>query len=211
MQIFYPTKSKFLTLALFLLITNIHAQSRWEYGIGIGINYGDFLVARSSPDVQIAVANEAIVLPYLATRYGYNINDKSKISLNPGISWNGSQSKEVDNESVGLYLELPLVYHRQLMGKLKATGGIQYQFLVSQGFQQGGRNTTTTDLVDSRNFFGVNIGLSYDIGKYAELVVSGHHNLNNLTTFDATDASGTQIGTISSSIRYLRFGIVFRA
>ena len=190
--------------------SNDEPKSKMEYGIGVGLIYGDYHEVNNLPEGFDIDIDEARLSPSVNTYIAYRATDKVKITTSPGLDFHFHNEPFSSLDLSSVHLHLPIGVQHRLSGNLSIIGDIYYDYLINQSYEVDDRNISVTDQADTRNLFGASIGLAYSIGKYLEVQLTGSHQFNAVNTFLLTDINGNVEGDVKLRNRFLRLNFVFR-
>ena len=207
------SKSQLSIIALLVftcLSLSSYAQSKMEYGIGIGLLYGDYYENSNLPEGFDFDIDEARFSPSVNGYLAYRITDRVKITSSPGINFLQHYEPFSNRELSAVYFHLPIGIQHHLIGDLSITAHLFYDYLANQAYAIDGEYVSVTDLADTRHLYGGSMGLAYGIGRYAEIQLMATHQFKTVNTFNLTDMNGDPLGNVMLKNRFLKFNLVFR-
>lgn len=210
MQFSKSQQSVFTLFVLLLLATTSFSQSKMEYGIGIGLLYGDYHETSNLPDGYEFDIDDAKFSPAVNAYIAYAATDKIKITASPGINFHLHNEPFSTRNLSAVYFHLPVGMQYKLIGNLSIMGDVFYDYLVNQSYEYRGEHGSVTDLADTRNLFGASTGLAYAIGRYLEIQLTASHQFNTVNSFDLTGLNGDVLGDVKLKNRFLKLNLVFR-
>lgn len=200
-----------LALILFtLLCTSSLAQSSMEYGIGIGVLYGDYHENSNLPEGFDFDIDEAQFSPSINLYSAYRVSDKVKFTVSPGFNFLLHREPFRNSKISTIYLHAPVGLQYRLINNLSVIGSIYYDFLVNQSIEFQGENRSITDQSDTRHLFGANLGIAYSIGRYVEIQLTANHQFNTINTLSLIDSFGNALGNVKLKNRFLKLNLIFR-
>ncbi len=206
-------KSQQSSLALLVLIfftSTIFAQSKMEYGIGIGILYSDYHEINNLPDGFEFDIDEARISPSINAYAAYRVAEKTKITTSPGMNFLLHNEPYTTRNLSSMYLHLPIGAQHRILGNLSLMGDVFYDFLLNQSYEYRGEHGSFTDRANTKNLFGASAGLAYSIGRYAEIQLTASQHFNAVNTFPLTGAGNIVLGDVKLKNRFLKLNLVFR-
>ena len=208
---YYQYQKSVFTLFVILLITSsLYAQSKMEYGIGVGLIYGDYYEGTNFSDDYSIYNDEAQFSPAINLYAAYSVSEKIKVTGSPGINFHLHRETLSDRDLTAVYFHLPVGLQYQLVGDLSIMGDVFYDYLINQSYEYQGEHISVSDLADTRNLFGASLGVAYSIGRYAEIQLTASHQLNTVNSIMATGPNGNNLGEIHLKNRFLKLNLVFR-
>jgi|GEM_PF-6802588 len=211
MQFFSKSQYSKLTVCALLFISNAAwTQSRMEYGIGVGLIYGDYQESRNLPDGLELVVDQARFSPSVNTYVAYKATDRLKLTSSPGINFHLHNEPLGNRNLSSVYFHLPVGVQYKLVGNLSVMGDVFYDYLVNQSYVINDESVSVTNLVDTRNLYGASAGLAYSIGRYMEIQLTASHHFNSVNSYILTDLNGVEAGDVKLRNRFLKLNLVFR-
>ncbi len=203
-------ENSLISLSFFFLFTGlISGQSKFEYGLGIGINHSGIdenIKTISGPGSELF---KGLRLPALMTRIGYKINDRFHINVGPGFSWLGSLQKDFSSRLVASTFEVPLQVEWNPWHNIHLSTGSVYNYIIGISNKNDLMDFDLLPLVDSRQQIGLRHGISFS-HRLIEFSLNYTHYLTEVFNSQLTDVNGNIIGTSVSKFRNIQLGIIFR-
>ena len=202
---------KILLLCLFLLFTTqiITAQSKFEYGVGLGINHSEIKEEISTPAGPARSQSKGIRLPALYLKVAYNQSKRIHFNSGLGISWLGSFQRDLSAREIATTIEIPALIEWNFADHFLLRSGPIYNYILDMTNDDTVQNIDLLPSVNTRHHLGLQLGgaFSYEI---LELSLSYAHYITNVFNLRYTDENGNDIGTLVSRFRNFRIGITIR-
>ena len=202
---------KVLLSCLLLLFTTqiVTAQSKFEYGVGVGINHSEIKEEISTPAGPARSQSKGIRLPALYLKVGYNHNKKIHFNSGLGLSWLGSFQRDLSAREIATTIEIPALLEWNATEHFLISSGPIYNYILDMTNDDAVQNIDILPSVNTRHHLGFQSGvaMSYEI---IELSLSYAHYLTNVFNLRYTDENGNDIGTLVSRFRNFRIGITIR-
>ncbi len=197
-------------LIFFCLSTNLDAQKKWEYGIGLGLNASNFILQSDvSEDTDLF---ERGISPTTKIRAEFNHDSKFRTTLDAGFTFIIAKSKveagEEQTTTSGVNLEFPLLFHYKVFKDMSLSAGPSYSYLVGMSAEQGDQSSNITDFLNNRHLISSLVGINYDINNWVELGLNYSRNINSFLQTDVTDISGNPAGELTIKHHYFQFAII---
>lgn len=204
------TSNIFLVFAFTFCFTGILlGQSKFEYGIGVGINHSQ-INQEISTIVGPGFPNEkGLRLPAVMTRIAYKINDEFHLNTGPGISWIGSLDKDLEYRTVATTVEIPLAIEWNPWKHMQVSTGPVYNYIAGMTIESDQQNIDMLFLVESRHQVGLRHGISFSY-EDVELFANYSHYLTDVFNVRLTDVTGSIVGTSQSKFKNIQIGVIFR-
>lgn len=208
---FSKSQQSAITLFVLMLLSSFSfAQSKMEYGIGIGIIYGDYHEKSNLPDGYDFDVDEARPSPSINGYVAYQLANNIKLTTSPGINFHLHHEPFNMRDLSIVYFHLPMGVKYNLIGDLSIMGDLFYDYLVNQSYEYRGEHVSVTERADTRNLYGASAGFAYDIGRYVEVQLTASHQFNSVNSFSVTGLNGDLVGDVNLKNRFIKLNLVFR-
>lgn len=191
------------------LTADSFGQSKFEFGIGLGINHSKIDEDIKTQFGPLETQYNGHRLLAVMTRIGYKINDRFHVNSGPGFSWLGGLRKDKTARVVATTFEMPFQLEYNLLDNIHLSSGPVYNYIVGIKNETNQSNSDILPSVDSRHQLGLKHGISFS-HKLLELSLSYSHYLTDVFNFTFTDANGNDVGTSVSKFRNIQIGFIFR-
>ncbi len=210
MQFFKSLKSLYALIVFLSFTLSIHAQSKMEYGVGIGLLYGDYHESSNLPAGFEFDIDKAKLSPSVNAYVAYRMTEKTKLTTSPGINFLLHHEPFSSRNLSAVYFHLPLGIQYKVLGNLSVMGDLFYDYLVNQSYEFQSESISVTELADARHLYGGSLGVAYSVGRYVEIQLTANHQFNPVNTFTLTDLDGDPLGNVKLKNRFLKLNLVFR-
>lgn len=187
------------------------AQQTMEYGIGIGVHYGDYsedIIFES--DIQIPEIDKARILPSIQLRTAYILNERWKISINPSIILKGANDVFGAQRYTGYNVDFPLLAHFKIWNKVHFMAGPSYSHVAYFTIEQDGQKSDVTNSIPERNILAGVLGLAFDVNQHIEVNLTANADVNEAIIFGFTNDFGEPIGNINLRNQYISLAVILR-
>jgi len=133
---FSKSPQSLVALVVFLFLSFMtSAQSKMEYGIGIGLIYSDYHETNNLPDgIEIDIDSPKLS-PSVNTYIGYKLNAKTIIAASPGINFHLHSEPFSERKLSTVYFHLPLGLQYKVGGNFSLLSDLFYDYLVNQSYE----------------------------------------------------------------------------
>ncbi len=206
----FTFENSILTFCFLLFsIGSSYSQSKFEFGVGIGINHSDIV-----EDIKTQIGGQegqqkGLRLPALMTRVGYKINDRFHINTGPGLSWMGAIERNHSSRMIASTFELPLQLEWNPKHSIHLSTGPIYNYILGISNQSDLMNIDMLPGVKSRHQIGLKHGVAFSYN-LLELSLSYSHYLTDVFNIQLTDVNGNLFGTLVSRFKNIQLGILIR-
>ena len=184
-------------------------QSKFEYGIGIGINHSKIeedIKTQAGPGEE---SLKGIRLLNLYTRLGYKLNDNFHLNSGFGLSWMGGLRKDLTARVIGSTFEIPVQLEWNIGQNVSLASGPIYNYIFKLENETENTKFDQIHRTKSRHQFGLKHGIAFSY-QLVELSLSYSHYLSDLYDLPLLDENGNKIGSVVSKFRNIQIGIVIR-
>jgi len=194
---------------LCMSLTKANGQSKFEFGIGIGINHSSLEDDIRTPNGKLESNFRGLRMLALSTRIGYKFNNRFHLNGGLGLSWIGSQQRDLKARRIASTLEVPLQIEYNLSKHFQIRSGLIYNYVFSYAYETETDEIDIQDSLHGRHQVGIRngIALSYEL---VELFLNYDHYFTDLSRMILTDVNGDPFGTYSNRIHNIQFGIMIR-
>ena len=200
-----------LTIAIIFVFTCfswMNGQSKFEVGIGIGINHSTIDDDFRTSAGPMADINKLIRFPAIFSRLGYKYSDRFHLNSGIGFSWLGALRRDQTARTIASTLELPLQIEWNATQSFHLSSGVAYNYITDIESETDQSKFDLLASVDSRHQFGLKHGIAYS-HKLVELSLSFTHYLTYLFK-EPIEVNGVEVGTYVSKFRNIQLGVLIR-
>ncbi|MDF1695952.1 MAG: hypothetical protein P1U56_08980 [Saprospiraceae bacterium] len=196
-------------IVFFLFTSHVSGQSKFEYGIGIGINHSKIDEQISTLTGSQSDSYKVLRLPAVSTRIAYKLNEKFHINSGAGFSWLGSLKRDLSKRVIASTVEVPLQLEWNVNRNFHITTGPVYNYTVGLTDETETSKIDILPIVNSKHQFGLKHGIGYS-HESLEFTLSYSHYMTDLLVLPVFDVNGNEIGTLFSKLSNIQLGIIFR-
>ncbi len=207
----FQLRLPFILLLLCQLCIHLKGQNQIEYGVGVGVIFGDYsedIIFES--DVSLPEIDKSRFSMTFQTRSAYILNERWKISLNPSIVIKGANDVFGAQKYTGYNLDFPLLAHFKIWRKIEFMAGPSYSHVLHFTIEEDGLETDVTNSVPNRNIVAGVLGLGYTLNPYLEVILAANADINEAITIRYENDFGMPIGNINLRNQYLSLTILYR-
>jgi len=194
---------------LLFLAGSSFGQSKFEFGVGLGINHSHI-----DEDISTLIGaqeeqQKGMRLPALMTRIGYKLNDRFHLNTGLGFSWMGSIQRNHSSRMIATTFELPLQLEWNPRSSIHLSTGPIYNYILGITNEFEEMDIDMLPGVKSRHQLGLKHGIAYS-HNLLELSLSYSHYMTDVFNLALTDVNGNLFGTLVSKFRNIQLGILIR-
>lgn len=186
-------KTKLWIVFFLFSLQLIHAQ-KFQYGIGLGLNSSNLIW--NKPTIDLLELNFKYRTSYIVKAItAYRFNKYISVSIEPGYLSRGYMPSAIDTIGkacvVFNYVNLPILFHYNLIKKLNICIGPELSYLLGKGAKNKLEDAEILLLLDHKFDYGLRLGVQYNF--YKQLTVAAHYYRgisSPYKSFDIRDING---------------------
>jgi hypothetical protein len=215
MKIFRPFSQRHIISLLFFFFlisyAKLHAQSKWEYGLGLGINFSKIDYVDIAQTGQIIIGNDQSynILSSIKSRIAYKVSNKLKFNANLDVNLLGTKAKFSDYAVRGIFLEVTPSIEYKLSTKFSIFAGPSYNYTAKLSHKIIDNYLSITDDVPNRWIIGISGGISYLVKHNISLNLRFSQQVNQVHQQILVDVNGDPAGSNRGRLHFFQMSFMY--
>ncbi len=176
-----------LILGFIISGQSVNGQSRFQSGLGFGLNYSKFYLEKI--DIPYPDPMSFILGVNIRAMIGYEINERIELGAEFGFSYMDSKAKKINNR-ISYCFDVPVYATYLIRNNIGVSGGLIYQRLMKFFIGNSVDKWDLTSLSTNRNFFNPYLDITYKINSMFGIKVSGMYGLKDTYLASTADYNG---------------------
>lgn len=140
-----------------------------------------------------------------STWIGYKIDNKTRLSFEPGYILKGAAFEGSSDVLRLHYVDMPLLFEYLIAKNVNLVVGPNLSYLLNAKISSESENSVVNDLYNKKAEISGVLGLSYDVSFFMDIGVRYNMGFSNISDITLINDVGAPYGQIHEKNRYLQF------